>query len=198
MAHSLPELPYDYSALEPHIDAQTMEIHHSKHHNAYVTNLNKAEDSLREAVEKGDVKSAVKLTAAINFNGGGHANHTLFWTVMSPDGGGEPTGELASAIDDSFGSFAAFQEHFSGNTATIQGSGWGWLCYDPAMKKVVYRATSNQDNPTKLGLVALMGLDVWEHAYYLNYQNRRPDYVKAWWNVVNWAQVSENFDQARG
>ena len=198
MAHTLPDLPYDYSALEPHIDARTMEIHHSKHHQGYVTNLNKAESAFQDAVGGGDVAGMVKLTGAINFNGGGHANHSLFWNIMSPDGGGQPSGELASAIDDAFGSVDAFKGHFKGQTAVIQGSGWGWLCWNPVTKKVVYQATSNQDNPVKLGLVPLFGVDVWEHAYYLNYQNRRPDYLEAWWNVLDWNKVAENFSKARG
>lgn len=198
MAHTLPDLPYDYSALEPHIDAQTMEIHHSRHHNAYVTNFNAAEEALKSAVADGNASAIVKLTGALNFNGGGHANHTLFWNTMGPDGGGSPEGELAAAIDDAFGSFSAFQDHFAGNTATIQGSGWGWLCYNPATKGVAFQTTANQDNPVKLGLTPLVGLDVWEHAYYLKYQNKRPDYIKAWWNVVDWQKVGNNFNQARG
>ena len=198
MAATLPDLPYDYSALEPHIDAQTMEIHHSKHHQAYVTNLNKSQEAYQEAVSKGDVTAMVKLTAAINFNGGGHANHSLFWTIMSSAGGGEPDGDLADAINDSFGSFDGFQQHFNATTATIQGSGWGWLCYNPVTKKVVYQSTPNQDNPAKIGLIPLLGVDVWEHAYYLKYQNRRPDYIKAWWNVADWTRVAENFTKARG
>lgn len=198
MAHKLPDLPYDYSALEPHIDAATMEIHHSRHHNTYVTKLNEAEEALGAALASGDNATAVKLTGAINFNGGGHANHSMFWTTLSPDGGGAPSGELAAAIDDSFGSFSAFQDHFAATTAVIQGSGWGWLCYNPVTKKVGYQSTPNQDNPVKLGLKPLLGLDVWEHAYYLKYQNKRPDYIKAWWNVVNWDQVADNFAKARG
>lgn len=197
MAHQLPDLPYDYSALEPHIDAQTMEIHHSRHHNTYVTNLNKAQEALADAIEKGDVNSAVKLTSAINFNGGGHANHSLFWQIMSPNGGGEPSGDLATAIARAFGSFASFKEHFASNTATIQGSGWGWLCYDPASGGVRFQTTPNQDNPVKLGLTPLLGLDVWEHAYYLKYQNKRPDYISAWWNVVAWDKVAERFAAAK-
>ena len=198
MSHQLPELQYDYSALEPHIDAKTMEIHHTKHHQAYITNLIKAEEAAQAAIAKGDASALVAATGAINFNGGGHANHSLFWATMSPDGGGEPEGDLAAAINDSFGSFAGMREHFTTKTATIQGSGWGWLCYHPVTKSVVYQATSNQDNPAILGLKPLLGLDVWEHAYYLNYQNRRPDYVGAWWNVVNWEQVGKNLQQARG
>ncbi|MFQ5654519.1 MAG: superoxide dismutase [Planctomycetota bacterium] len=198
MAHTLPELPYEYSALEPHIDARTMEIHHSKHHQAYVNNLNNAEEELRSAVQSGDVHAVVRLTAAVNFNGGGHANHTLFWSVMGPGCGGEPDGEVRSAIDDAFGDFGAFQKHFSGATAAIQGSGWGWLCWSPTTRSLVHHCTQNQDNPVKVGLVPILGLDVWEHAYYLNYQNRRPDYIKAWWNLVSWAEVARRFEKARG
>lgn len=198
MAHQLPDLPYDYSALEPHIDAKTMEIHHSRHHQAYVNNLNGSLEKLEAAMAAGDAKTIVKLTGAVNFNGGGHANHSLFWSIMSPDGGGEPQGDLADAIGDSFGSFAAFKDHFSATTAAIQGSGWGWLCYNPATKKLAYQATANQDNPAKLGLSPILGLDVWEHAYYLSYQNKRPDYVSAWWNVVDWNKVGEHFSKARG
>ncbi len=173
-----------------------MEIHHSKHHNTYVTNLNKAEEAFLSAQESGDLDQMIKLTAAINFNGGGHANHTLFWQTMSPDGGGEPSGSLKAGIENAFGSFSAFKEHFSSHTATIQGSGWGWLCWNPSTKSLVFQTTLAQDNPTKLGLTPLLGLDVWEHAYYLNYQNRRPDYIGAWWNVVNWSKVQEEYDRA--
>ncbi|MEE8141544.1 MAG: superoxide dismutase [Planctomycetota bacterium] len=198
MSHSLPDLPYDYSALEPHIDARTMEIHHSKHHQTYVNKLNEAEEKLKEALSKNNAAGVAQLTSAINFNAGGHANHSLFWSVMKKAGGGEPSGVLGDAIQESFGSFAAFQKHFNATTAVIQGSGWGWLCYSPVTKKVVFQTTANQDHPTKLGLVPLLGIDVWEHAYYLKYQNRRPDYLGAWWNVVNWDRVSENFTKARG
>ncbi len=197
MAYALPDLPYDYSALEPHIDAQTMEIHHSRHHAAYVAKLNEAEDALKGAIESGDAAAAVKLTGAINFNGGGHVNHSMFWQTMSPDGGGVPTGEIAAAIDDAFGSFDSFKGAFAGQTAVIQGSGWGWLCYCPVAKRVTFTTTANQDNPVKTGLKPLLGLDVWEHAYYLNYQNKRPAYIEAWWNVVNWDQVAKNLQAAR-
>ncbi|MFN0057339.1 MAG: superoxide dismutase [Planctomycetota bacterium] len=197
MPHTLPKLPYDYKALEPHLDAQTMEIHHSKHHQAYVNNLNAAEDALKDAFAKGDEKAAVKISAALNFNGGGHANHTLFWTILDPKGGGEPTGELKKALDQSFGSFKSFQESFASTTTGIQGSGWGWLCVDPTTKQLMITTTANQDSPVKLGLKPVLGLDVWEHAYYLRYQNRRPDYIKAWWNVVHWQKVGELYQAAR-
>ncbi len=198
MPQQLPNLPYSLGALEPHIDARTMEIHHSKHHQAYVTNYNKAEESLKEAVAKGDAKAVVNLTAALNFNGGGHANHSLFWSIMAPGAGGQPGGELRAAIDDAFGSLANFTETFTVQTAAIQGSGWGWLCWSPPTKALVIVTTPNQDHPSKLALTPILGLDVWEHAYYLSYQNRRPDYIKAWWNVVHWTQVATLFQQARG
>ena len=198
MPHQLPDLPYDYSALEPHIDARTMEIHHSKHHNGYVTNFNKAEAALADARDSGDAAAIVRLTGALNFNGGGHVNHSLFWQVMGPGAGGEPGGEHGSAIADTFGSFSAFQETLAGQTATIQGSGWGWLCWNPTTRSLAFTTTANQDSPIRQGLTPILGLDVWEHAYYLNYQNRRPDYIKAWWNVVHWDKVSELFGGARG
>ncbi|MCI0650705.1 MAG: superoxide dismutase [Planctomycetes bacterium] len=198
MPHQLPNLPYDHAALEPHIDAQTMQIHHSKHHQAYVNGLNAAEEALRAAMEKGDAKAVVKATAALNFHGGGHANHSLFWTIMGPKTGGEPGGDLGAAIKDAFGGFANFKTVFETQATGIQGSGWAWLCWEPTTKSVVIATTANQDNPVKTGLVPLAGIDVWEHAYYLKYQNRRPDYIKAWWNVVAWEKVGQNFQQARG
>ncbi len=204
MAHELPSLPYAYDALEPHIDARTMEIHHTKHHQGYVNNLNKAlekyphlqgrsvEDLLRniESVPE-DIRTAVRN------NGGGHANHSLFWTVMSPSGGGAPSGDLASAIHAAFGSFDAFKQAFSQAAATRFGSGWAWLVVTAFGELQVY-STANQDSPYMAGHTPILGLDVWEHAYYLNYQNRRPDYINAWWNVVNWDQVAQNYAAARG
>lgn len=203
MTHQLPALPYAYNALEPHIDARTMEIHHGKHHQAYVNNLNAAlekysnlqaksiEDLLRgiESVPE-DIRMAVRN------NGGGHANHTLFWSSMSGSGGGEPTGELAEAIKSAFGSFASFKEKFSNAAKTRFGSGWAWLVVKSNGSLDVY-STPNQDSPYMNGDTPVLGLDVWEHAYYLNYQNRRPDYVEAWWNVVNWAEVAKNYKAAR-
>ncbi|MBN1477707.1 superoxide dismutase [Candidatus Sumerlaeota bacterium] len=198
MAHTLPDLPYAYDALEPHIDARTMEIHHTKHHNAYVTNLNKAleghadfaaksiEDLLR-GIEQ--VPESIRQTV-IN-NGGGVANHNLFWTIMSPGGGGEPKGALADAINGAFGSFAEFKELFSTAAKTRFGSGWAWLGLDESGKLHV-GSTPNQDSPIMHVHTPILGLDVWEHAYYLKYQNRRPDYIEAWWNVVNWQQVAAN------
>ncbi len=202
MPHTLPPLPYAFSALEPHIDARTMEIHHGKHHNAYITNLNKAleahpahaakpvEKLLREIT---DVPDAVRQ-AVIN-NGGGHHNHSLFWQIMGPGKGGKPAGPLTAAIDGTFGGFDKFKETFSNNAATRFGSGWSWLVVAENRRLQAY-STPNQDSPLMKGHTPILGLDVWEHAYYLHYQNRRPDYVAAWWNVVNWDKVSEIFAAA--
>ncbi len=201
MAYTLPDLPYAYNALEPHIDAKTMEIHHTKHHNTYVTKLNAAieghelaslpvEDLLRKINEvPSDKKQAV-----IN-NGGGHANHSLFWKVLSPNGGGEPSGEVGKEINNTFGSFEAFKEEFTNAALGRFGSGWAWLVVSKDGKLQVIN-TLNQDSPLMDGHTPILGLDVWEHAYYLNYQNRRPDYVAAFWNIVNWDQVEENFKSA--
>lgn len=199
MAHELPQLPYAYDALEPHIDARTMEIHHTKHHQGYVNNLNSALSSHPE-LESKSVEELVKdlgsipedIRTAVRNNGGGHANHSLFWLCMSPNGGGEPTGELADAINSAFGSMDSFKEQFAKAGATRFGSGWAWLCVDGSGNLVI-TSTPNQDNPLTDGLTPILGLDVWEHAYYLNYQNRRPDYISAFWNVVNWDQVASNF-----
>lgn len=200
MAYSLPDLPYAYDALEPHFDARTMEIHHTKHHQGYTTKVNAALEGtdfegkdIEEVLSNIDALPADKQQAVIN-NGGGFANHSLFWSVLSPNGGGTPSGELATAIDSAFGSFDAFKEQFSNAAGTRFGSGWAWLVVDNGDLKVI--STANQDSPIMDGLTPILGLDVWEHAYYLNYQNRRPDYVSAFWNVVNWDQVSENFDNA--
>lgn len=200
MAYSLPELPYAYDALEPHFDARTMEIHHGKHHQGYTTKVNAAlEGTEFEGKEIEDVLSNIdslpadKKQAVIN-NGGGFANHSLFWTILSPNGSGAPTGDLAASIDSAFGSFDAFKEQFSNAAGTRFGSGWAWLVVDGGSLKVI--STANQDSPIMNGMTPILGLDVWEHAYYLNYQNRRPDYVGAFWNVVNWNQVSENFKNA--
>lgn len=201
MAHVLPELSYGYDALEPHIDARTMEIHHSKHHNAYVANLNAALEKHPELADK-SAEDLVKglnsvpqdIRGAVRNNGGGHLNHTLFWMCMSPDGGGAPGGTLADSIKDAFGSFDAFKDEFSKAGATRFGSGWAWLCVDSGKLRVT--STPNQDNPVSEGLTPILGLDVWEHAYYLNYQNRRPDYIKSWWNIVDWKKVGENFSAA--
>ncbi len=196
----LPKLPYDFNALEPHIDARTMEIHHGKHHQAYVTNLNAAFQGT-DAEGKNILEllaSVSKYSPAVRNNGGGHFNHTLFWNIMGPNGGGEPTGNLKAAIDTTFGSFAAFKEEFAKAGATRFGSGWAWLVVQD--KKLVVCSTPNQDNPlmdvADVKGTPILGLDVWEHAYYLNYQNRRPDYIGAFWNVVNWNAVSEMFEKA--
>ena len=200
MAFELPELPYSHDALEPHIDARTMEIHHGKHHNGYTTNLNNAISGTElEGKSIEDILTSLDLNnAAVRNNGGGFYNHSLFWSVMSPNGGGTPSGALATAIDDAFGSFEAFKDAFSTAAATRFGSGWAWLCVH-AGGKVEVCSTANQDNPLMPGIACegtpILGLDVWEHAYYLNYQNRRPDYINAFFNVVNWEAVSERFAQ---
>ncbi len=202
MAHELPTLPYAYDALEPHIDARTMEIHHTKHHAGYVNNLNAALEkypdlqSVSLEVLLRNIHSVPEdIRTAVRNNGGGHANHSLFWAVMAPDGGGAPSGELAAAIDQAFGSFDAFRERFAKAAATRFGSGWAWLALTAFGKLVVY-STANQDSPYMDGHTPLLGLDVWEHAYYLKYQNRRPEYVNNWWNVVNWEAVAENYAKA--
>lgn len=208
MAQTLPALPYALDALEPHIDARTMEIHHGKHHNAYVTNLNKALEG-QDALAAKSIDDLVadlpavpeSIRGAVRNNGGGHWNHTFFWSIMGPNAGGTPSGELASAIDAAFGSFDAFKEKFAAAGATRFGSGWAWLCLKSDGTLAVC-STPNQDNPLMAGVAEclgtpLLGLDVWEHAYYLNYQNRRPDYIAAFWNVVNWAAVAERFAAAK-
>lgn len=196
--HEVPELAYSYDALEPHIDAQTMEIHHSKHHAAYVTNLNKALEGHDELAAKsvedlladmGSVPESIR--GAVRNHGGGHANHSLFWETMSPSGGGEPTGDLADAIHRDFGSFDEFKSAMTQAAATQFGSGWGWLCSNGGKLEVTQRP--NQDSPIMDGLTPLLGVDVWEHAYYLRYQNRRPDYLTAWWNVIDWNAVAARF-----
>lgn len=201
MAFKLPELPYAYDALEPHIDARTMEIHHSKHHQAYINNANAAleghpmaDKSVEEVLTNLDAVPAEKKQAIIN-NAGGHANHSLFWTILGPNAGGSPDGELGAAINAAFGSFDAFKEKFAAAAATRFGSGWAWLVVngDGALEVM---STANQDSPLMQGKTPILGLDVWEHAYYLNYQNRRPDYISSFWNVVNWAKVAEYFKAA--
>ena len=201
MAYSLPDLPYAYDALEPHIDAKTMEIHHSKHHNGYVTKVNAAlegtpmaDKPIEEVIADLGSVPADKKTAVQN-NGGGHANHSLFWTILSGSGGGAPTGALAEAIDSTFGSYDKFKEEFSKAAATRFGSGWAWLSVDGG--KLVVESTANQDNPLMEGRTPIVGLDVWEHAYYLNYQNKRPDYIAAFFNVVDWEAVSKRYDAAK-
>ena len=198
MPHTLPALPYDFGALEPHIDTQTMQIHHGKHHQAYVNNLNAALDKHPELHQKSldqllrnlnSVPEAIR--AAVRNNGGGHSNHSLFWTLMSPKGGGEPSGALADAIKKAFGDFAKFKEQFAAAGTGRFGSGWAWLIANNGTLEIT--STPNQDTPVMEGKAPILGLDVWEHAYYLKYQNRRPDYIAAWWNVVNWAEVAKRF-----
>ena len=201
MTHELPALPYEFSDLEPHIDARTMEIHHGNHHNAYITNLNAALESHPELQDKsiqellkdlGAVPSDIR--GAVQNNGGGHYNHTLFWPSMSSNGGGMPSGDLAAAIDSTFNDFESFKAKFSTAAATRFGSGWAWLSID-GNSNLVVSSTANQDNPISEGMSPILGLDVWEHAYYLNYQNLRPDYISAWWNIVDWNKVAERFNQ---
>jgi Fe-Mn family superoxide dismutase len=202
MAHELPSLPYAYDALEPHVDAQTMEIHHGKHHAAYVNNLNKALDghadveqkSISELISNLDAVPEAVRTAVRN-NGGGHFNHSMFWKLMRKGGGGEPSSELADAISSTFGSFDDFKTKFSQAGVTRFGSGWAWLTVRGG--KLEVESTPNQDNPMMTGGKPILGLDVWEHAYYLKYQNRRPDYIQAWWNTINWRAVEENFSTAK-
>jgi Fe-Mn family superoxide dismutase len=201
MAFELPALPYATNALEPNIDARTMEIHHGKHHNGYVTNLNNAiagTDLEGKSLE--ELLKVAGSNTAVRNNGGGHYNHSLFWTILSPNGGGAPTGELAAAIDAKFGSFDALKETFNKAAATRFGSGWAWLCID-TKKELCVCSSPNQDNPlmdiSECPGTPIMGLDVWEHAYYLNYQNRRPDYISAFWNLINWEEVSKNYAAAK-
>ena len=199
MSFELPKLPYAYDGLEPHIDARTMEIHHSKHHNGYTNNLNNAIAGTEfEGKTILEILASCKNNPAVRNNGGGYWNHGLFWEVMSPNGGGEPTGDLAEAINAAFGSFADFKEAFSKAAATRFGSGWAWLCVTDGALEVC--STANQDNPHmegECGGTPILGLDVWEHAYYLNYQNRRPDYINAFFNVINWEKVAQNFAAAK-
>lgn len=203
MAHELPALPYPHNALEPHIDTRTMEIHHGKHHQGYVNNLNAALEG-HPSLQGKSVEDLLKdlnaipesIRGAVRNNGGGHANHSLFWPCMSPNGGGQPGGDLAAAINAAFGSFAEFKDKFSKAGATRFGSGWAWLVVN-SQGGLEVTSTPNQDNPLSDGLTPILGLDVWEHAYYLNYQNRRADYIAAWWNVVNWDQVAKNYAAAK-
>ncbi|GBD32825.1 MAG: superoxide dismutase [Mn] [Gemmatimonadales bacterium] len=203
MPHELPKLPYPYNALEPHIDELTMTIHHTKHHQGYVNNLNAALDKHPELHQKsleellrGIDQVPEDIRTAVRNNGGGHHNHSLFWQIMAPNAGGEPEGKLADAIKKTFGDFAKFKETFSNAAATRFGSGWAWLVVSGG-KLEVY-STPNQDSPLMEGKIPILGLDVWEHAYYLKYQNRRPEYIAAWWNVVNWPEVARRFEEATG
>jgi Fe-Mn family superoxide dismutase len=201
MAFTLPPLPYDFAALEPHIDAKTMEIHHGKHHQTYVNNLNAAIEKAPDLANKSldDLMRSVNtvpesVRTAVRNNGGGHWNHSMFWQIMGPKAGGEPGGNLGNAIRSAFGDFAKFREQFSAAGVGRFGSGWAWLINSGG--KLSISSTPNQDNPLMEGQRAIMGLEVWEHAYYLKYQNRRPDYITAWWNVVNWKEVEKRFSQA--
>lgn len=202
MAYTLPDLPYAYDALEPHIDEETMHLHHEKHHATYVSKTNAALENHPELAELSIVELMKKLDSvpediktAVQNNGGGHANHSLFWEILSPNGGGEPTGELADAINETFGSFADFKEKFAATAAGRFGSGWAWLVVDGGKLEVI--DTLNQDSPYSLGKTPILGIDVWEHAYYLNYQNKRPDYIEAFWNVVNWDEVAKRYEEAK-
>jgi Fe-Mn family superoxide dismutase len=202
MSYELPNLPYEKHALEPYIDAKTMEIHHGKHHQGYTTKLNAALEGhefaslpIEEVLKRIDEVPAGVRQAVIN-NGGGYANHKLFWTILSPNGGGNPSGELAEAINSAFGSFDKFKEEFSNAAGGQFGSGWGWLCVTSDGKLKVI-STANQDSPYMQGLTPILGVDVWEHAYYLHYQNRRPDYISAFWDIVNWDEVAKNYKAAK-
>jgi Fe-Mn family superoxide dismutase len=202
MAYTLPDLPYPFDALEPHIDARTMEIHHDKHHNAYVTKVNEAiagtkfESQTVEELCRNIETVPENIRTVVRNNGGGHANHSLFWTIMGPKAGGEPKGDLKDAIKSTFGGFDAFKEKFSAAGVGRFGSGWAWLSIDSTGKLVV-ESTPNQDNPYMHGNTPILGMDVWEHAYYLKYQNRRPDYIAAFYNVINWDAVAERFAAAK-
>jgi Fe-Mn family superoxide dismutase len=207
MAYELPSLPYDYNALEPVIDEQTMHLHHEKHHNTYVTNLNAALEKNPDA-DKGSIEELLadlnsvpeEIRTAVRNNGGGHSNHSMFWRLMSPDGGGSPSGELGSAIDDSFGSFDQFKEQWAAAAApgALFGSGWAWLIAAPdGDGSLRIERTANQDSPLMEGKLPVIGLDCWEHAYYLKYQNRRPDYINAWWDVVDWQEAERRFQAAK-
>ncbi|CEG27873.1 superoxide dismutase [Bacillus sp. B-jedd] len=202
MAFELPQLPYAYDALEPHIDKETMNIHHTKHHNTYVTNLNNALEGNEELLSKTVEEVISNLDAvpesartAVRNNGGGHANHSLFWQLLSPNGGGEPSGELAEALKSKFGSFENFKEEFAKAATTRFGSGWAWLAVNNGELELT--STPNQDSPLMEGKTPILGLDVWEHAYYLKYQNRRPEYINSFWNVVNWDEVAKRYSEAK-
>ena len=202
MAYSLPALPYPANALEPHIDARTMEIHHTKHHQAYINNVNAALES-QPALASKSVEDLIRnlaavpesIRTAVRNNGGGHANHSMFWTIMGPGGGGEPSGALAEAIKSTFGGFSNFKEQFTKAATTRFGSGWAWLSVDKG--KLVVESTANQDSPISEGRTPILGIDVWEHAYYLHYQNRRPDYINAFYNLINWNEVGKRFAAAK-
>lgn len=203
--YELPKVPYSYDSLEPHIDAKTMEIHHTKHHQAYTDGLNNALANLSAELQNMELPKLLSnlnqvpenVRGAVNFHGGGYENHALFWNSMKSNGGGKPGGSLEEAINSVFGNFDSFKEKFVKDTIAIQGSGWGWLAYNPQTKKVEFTTMPNQTSPRTKGLIPLMGLDVWEHAYYLKYQNRRADYVNAWWNVINWDEVDARLSKIK-
>jgi Fe-Mn family superoxide dismutase len=197
MAHELPPLPYDYAALEPHLDEATMRLHHDKHHAGYVAGLNAAEEKLRKARETGDFSLVKHLSRELAFHGSGHILHCVFWTNMKPKGGGQPKGDIGDAIASHFGSFDAFRKHFSAASMAVEGSGWGALVYNRMVKKLEILTAEKHQNLTQWGVAPLLVLDVWEHAYYLKYQNRRADYVEAWWNVVNWDDVAKRLAAAK-
>ncbi|XP_076307855.1 superoxide dismutase [Mn], mitochondrial-like [Tachypleus tridentatus] len=196
--HTLPDLPYDYNALEPVISAEIMQLHHRKHHATYVNNFNAAEEKLAEAQAKNDISSIIALQPALKFNGGGHINHSIFWKNLSPDGGGEPDGDLMQLIKADFGSFENMKTQLSTAAVGVQGSGWAWLGFNRTTNRLQVATCANQDPlEATFGLIPLLGIDVWEHAYYLQYKNVRPDYVKAVWNIVNWKDVSERLEAAK-
>ncbi len=196
--YTLPDLSYDYGALDPHIAGQIMELHHSKHHAAYVAGANTALEKMAEARDSDNFAAIAGLEKALAFNLGGHTNHSIFWTNMSPEGGDKPAGELAAAIDEHFGSFDKFRAHFTNNAMTIMGSGWSILAYDTIGKKLIIVQLYDQQGNVPVGIVPLLMLDMWEHAFYLQYKNVKADYVNAWWNVVDWANVQERFTRATG
>ena len=195
--YTLPDLPYDYGALEPHISGRIMELHHDKHHAAYITGANTTLEKLAEAREAGKLDAVMGLEKTLAFNLGGHVNHSAFWANLSPDGGDRPDGELGAAIDEHFGSFDGFQKHFTATATTIQGSGWAILAWDSVGQKLVIFQLYDQQGNIPLGVVPIVLLDMWEHAFYLDYVNVKADYVKAWWNIVNWADAAERFARAR-
>lgn len=201
MTYALPALPYDFDALEPVVSAEIMQLHYTKHHNGYVTNLNAALEKTHDAERRGDAAALIGLHAAVRFNGGGHINHSIFWTILAPPGkggGGGPKGELEKALISEFGSVDKFVESFSALTNAIQGSGWGWLGYDKSLKRLEMTTCANQDPLSTKNLIPLLGIDVWEHAYYLQYKNVRAEYVKNIWKIIHWAQVEERYQQAKG
>lgn len=198
MKHQLPPLPYDFGALEPHYDEQTVRIHHDAHHKAYVDGLNNAEEKIAEAREKGDFSLVKHWERELAFHGSGHILHTLFWNSMSPGGGGEATGPVSEKINEDFGGFESFKKQFSAAAVAVEGSGWALLCWNPVFDKLVVLTAEKHQNLTQWGVVPLLALDVWEHAYYLKYQNKRAAWVEAWWNIVNWENVNTLFQKARG